>query len=141
MRPSEITSEIRSLSERWYVHVPVSHIETRDDADAVLAERKATLARIEECKAEKAEIVERIASKVRQVRDALGDALSDDFVRFRFAGSGIPVNVIRGGQMVSVIVPAEEFQRDGWKTGGIYCQDEDERERFVDEYLAEVRGG
>lgn len=136
MKISQINRELKSLGDFPHLDPAVYPYLDADQRQYVNTLR----VRIEKLKLRKAKIIQRIGRKIADLRALMIQRNeTDEFVRFRFAGAPFSVTVLRGGRRVSVFVPKEECKRRGWPEGGVYCQNEDKRERFIDEMLEEVR--
>lgn len=124
MKPSEIQQRKAVIGSNPLMLVPKAflsgeHLERRRELEA--EQERLTTANTE--------IVNRIGTKIQHLREAMIAAgRGHEFACFRFAGR-FPE------------YPLSYCSRPGWNPGGVYMQDVDKREEFVEEMLQEVLDG
>lgn len=128
MKPSERKARIKELADTPGLNLSPAerkqYLNKEQQAACVSAE-----AEMQEIQSERAEDIERVAAKIRKLREHMvSNGRGKEFGRFRFCCDKPPVTPNDDEDF-----SPSAFQLDGWpREGGVYHQPEDDREAFVD---------
>ncbi len=125
-RPPSVIRGLIEAQDHPHLHLPQSVIdELPEPAQNAVANRRSA---IETLIQEKSEIVTRVGNKIGLIREKMiREGRDENFVLFRIAGS---TQHYHGD---GSLIPAEAYHLPGFPTaGGIFGQDEDDRESLVD---------